>query len=432
MNDPLTNLPRWAHEYGDITHFKIFRQSVYLLNNPDYIEEVLVTQNRNFMKSRALRESTLVLGQGLLTSEGDFWRRQRRLAQPAFHRNRINAYGQTMVDYAQRTVSQWKDGEHHDIHKDMMHITLEIVSKTLFDADVSGEAENVGRALSVVLDNFTKRASSGFLIPPNLPTPSNQRARKAVQQLDEIMYGIISQRRESLAAGQPDPGDLLSMLIQARDDGPDSGQYGEGMSDKQLRDECMTLFLAGHETTAILLSWSWYLLAQHPEVERRLLEELQFTLNGRLPTLEDLPSLKYTSWIVNEALRLYPPAWIIGRQALGDCQIGGYTIPAGSLVLMSQWVTHHDERFYADPLAFKPERWDNDLMKNLPRYAYYPFGGGPRKCIGSDFAMMEAALLMATIAQQYHFELEPGFKPVPWPVITLRPRDGVQVILHKR
>lgn len=428
--DPLAFLTRYAREYGDVVELHLLNRPTYLINRPDYIEDVLVTHNHNFIKSRGLRESRSVLGTGLLTSEGEFWRRQRRLIQPAFHRNHIAAYGDVMVAYTQRMLATWRSGEIRDIHQDMMRLTLEIVAKTLFDTDVAGEAQEVGEAMRVVLEHFNAQASTGFLIPNSLPTPGNRRMRQAVQQLDAIIYNIIRQRRTD----GTERGDLLSTLLEAHD------EDGSRMTDKQLRDEVMTLFLAGHETTAIALSWTWHLLSQHPEAEARLWTELRSVLNGRAPTVTDLPQLRYTEWVVNESLRLYPPAWVIGREAVRECEIGRYTLPAGSTIVMSQWVMHRDPRYFKEPERFKPERWANDpssssgqvLAKHLPRFAYFPFGGGPRQCIGNSFALMEARLLLATIAPAFRLVASPGPEVTPWPTITLRPRHGMWMELRKR
>jgi cytochrome P450 len=421
--DWLGGLTRYAREYGDYVPLRLGPKRAVLLSHPDYVEYVLVTNARNFIKSPALRNSRRLLGNGLVTSEGDFWRRQRRLAQPAFHRGRIASYGEVMVAYTERLLAAWPDGAERDFHADMMQLTLEIVAKTLFDADVRGAAADVGAALAVILERFNARLNSLlFLVPDTLPLPGNQGLLRAAQRLDVLIYDIIARRR---ASGQ-DTGDLLSMLLQAQD------EDGSQMTDRQLRDEVMTLFLAGHETTAIALSWAQYLLAQHPAVEEQVVAELRAVLGGRAPTVADLPRLRYTEMVVTEALRLYPPAWTVAREALGPCEIGGHEVSRGTILMMSQWVLHRDPRYFEAPEAFRPERWANGLAKELPKYVYFPFGGGPRVCIGSGFAMMEAVLLLATITQQFHVALVPGRPVVPWPSATLRPRDGVPVVVHRR
>jgi cytochrome P450 len=396
---------------------------VVQLNHPDLIEQVLVTANRSLKKNFfALRHLHPVLGNGLITSEGDFWLRQRRLAQPAFHRDCIAAYGASMVAYAERMLANWRDGETRDVHADMMRLTLEIAAKTLFDADVGGVAQEVGAAFTVVQDVFNSRFESLMPLPVWIPTPGNVRLRQSVRHLDHIIYNIIQQRR----ASGDDRGDLLSRMLHARD------EDGSQMTDRQLRDETMTLFLAGHETTAIALSWTWFLLAQHPDVEAKLADELRAVLGGRMPTVTDLPRLRYAEMVVLESMRLYPPAYAVGRETVEGFELGGYRLPAGTALLTVQWVVHRDPRYYVEPDVFNPDRWADGLAKRLPRYAYFPFSGGPRVCMGSSFAMMEAVLVLATVAQQYRFTLLPGHPVVPKPSITLRPKHGIKMVLRKR
>jgi len=422
--DPLEFLARCAREYGDVVRTRFLYVTAYFLNNPDHIEYVLATNNRNFIKSRSLRSPFFhrLVGNGLVTSEGDFWRRQRRLAQPAFHRDRVNAYSEVMVNYTERMLGAWREGEVRDIHREMMRLTMEIVVRTLFNADVSGDADQVGATLQLMVKPFASQATLQWILDNRLPTPGHRRFFSAVQSIDEIVYRIIGQRR---ASGQ-DQGDLLSMLLQAQD------EDGSRMTDKQLRDEVMTLFLAGHETTALALSWTWYLLARHPQVEAKLAAELEEVLGGRAPTAADLPRLRYTEMILKESMRLYPPAYGVGREALKDCEIGGYLVPAGTQLFMFQWVVHRDERYFDHPEAFRPERWADDLAARLPKYAYFPFGGGPRVCIGSSFAMMEAVLLLATIAQRFRFALVPEHSVTLLPAMSLRPKNGIKVTLLKR
>ena len=425
--DHLGFLTRCAREYGDVVGLRFVNVPVYLLNSPDHIEYVLVRNNRNFIKSRGERVSLGFLGQGLLTSEGSFWRRQRRLAQPAFHRERISSYGEVMVQSAERMTATWRDGEARDVHRDMMRLTLEIVARTLFGVPLKpAEFEEVGGALAVIAERFTGRGGVFFQVPEKVPTPGNLRFKGALRQLDTLIYGIIRSRRES-GEEVGSRGDLLSMLLAARDE-----ETGEGMGDRQLRDEVMTILLAGHETTANALSWSWRLLAKHPEAENKLHDELDEVLAGRPPAVEDLPRLRYADMVVKESLRLYPPAWAFGREAVGDCEIGGYHVPAGTQLIMSQWVTHRDPRFYEVPAEFRPERWKDGLAERLPRYAYFPFGGGPRLCIGQSFAKMEAVLLLATMAQRFRLRPVPGERTTPQPSITLRPRNGMWMVLQMR
>ncbi len=421
-HDLLGFLTRCAREYGDFVAFRLGPRRLILLSDPDSIDYVLVTAARNFTKHFALRMNSLLLANGLLTSEGDFWLRQRRLIQPAFQRDRVSAYGGVMVAYTERLLAGWRDGETRDLHAEMMRLTLEIVAKTLFDADVGDHTSNVGAALEVAMASFVSRLFKMFPLPRWLPTPGNLRLKRAVRRLDAIIYGLIEQRRRDATPRS----DLLSMLVQAQD------EDGTRMTSRQVRDEAMTLFLAGHETTAIALSWLWYLLAQHPEVEARLLDELRSVLGGRAPTVADLPRLRYTDMVVTESMRLYPPVYTIGREPIADCEIAGYPVTAGTTLLMSQWVMHRDPRFYEDPLEFRPERWADGLARRLPKYAYFPFGGGPRTCIGNTFAQMEAVLILATMAPRFHFDLVPGHPVEPGPSITLRPRSGIRAVLRRR
>jgi cytochrome P450 len=421
-HDWLGALTRYAREYGDFVPLRAGPRRLVLLAHPDLIEAVLVTHNRSFIKSPILRRSRL-LGRGLLSSDGEHWRRQRRLIQPAFHRQRIAAYGETMVAAAEQMLDQWRDGERRDVHAEMMQVTLEIVGSTLFGAHVGGEAAEISTAISVTQQRFNQRLNSTFsLLTDLLPTPGNLAFKRAVERLDRVIYDIIERRR---ASGE-DQGDLLSMLLDAQD------EDGSGMTDKQVRDEVMTLFIAGHETTAIALSWTWYLLSRHPRVRERLEAELAEQLGGRPPTVEDLPRLPYAELVVTEALRLYPPAWSQSRETFEPCVIGGYPVAKGTILVLSQWVVHRDPRFFERPDAFEPERWEDGLAKRLPRFAYFPFGGGPRQCIGNSFALMEAHLLLATIAQRFRLEVPPDHEVVPGPAATLRPKGGVPVTLHQR
>ena len=411
--------------YGDISHFGFGSQSFFVLSHPDYIKDVLVTHNGNFMKGRGLQRAKRLLGEGLLTSENPLHRRQRRLAQPAFHKQRIASYGSLMVDYALRHQRErWQDGQTLDVSQEMMHLTLAIVGKTLFDTDTEREAEEVREAVSATLVSFTRLMMPFAELLDRLPLPSTRRFSQARARLDAIIYRMIDERRKSGA----DRGDLLSMLMMAQDEEGDGG----AMTDEQLRDEAMTIFLAGHETTANALTWTWYLLSQHPEVETRLHEEVDAVLAGRPPTVEDLPRLRYTEMVLAEAMRLYPPAWVLGRRALKDYEVGGYRVPAGSIVIMSQYVMHRDERYFPDPLRFDPERWTPEAKEARPQFSYFPFGGGPRRCIGDGFAWMEGILVIATLAQSWRMRLVPGHPVELQPVVTLRPKHGMRMTLERR
>ncbi|HEY5743893.1 MAG TPA: cytochrome P450 [Terrimicrobiaceae bacterium] len=423
--DPLGFLTRCCDRYGDIVRVHFPGPPVFIINDPGLIENVLVKDSRNFIKEREVRKDLSLLGEGLLTSEGALWRRQRKLSQPAFHHERVQTYGKVMVDYAQRMLStSWRDGEVRDVHQDMAGLALQIAAKTLVGADIISEAADAGRALKVVMERASDQGSSLFvrMIPEGVPTPGNLRFRWARRRLDSFILEIIEERR---ASGR-DTGDLLSMLLNARD------EEGNGMAENQLRDEVMTMFLAGQETTAVTLSWTWYLLSKHTEIEDKLLAEFSEVLDGRAPTVADLPQLSYAEKVVKEAMRLYPPAWAVGREAVKECKIGGYRIPEGSQLFMCQWVVHRDPRFFPDPELFDPERWSDGLERRLPRFAYFPFGGGPRQCIGQSFATMETLLILATITPQ--FRVRPvGRGPIlPQPSVTLRPRGGVRAMLHRR
>jgi cytochrome P450 len=420
--DPLGFLSGCAREYGDVVKLRFMGQTFYLLSHPDLIEYVLVENNQNFTKTRLLRRNRRLLGEGLLTSEGRFWRRQRRLAQPAFHRERVIAYGEVMASFAERALEGWREGATVDIHEEMMRLTLKIVAKCLFGADVGAEANDVGRAVKVALEDFSSQRRL-IRIPKSVPTPHNVRFEMAARRLDGIVLGIIEERRKS---GEKDRGDLLSMLMLAED------ERGERMTNKQLRDEVMTLFLAGHETTANALSWTFWLLSLNPEVEAKLAVELGRVLGGRAPTVADVPDLPYVERVIKETLRLYPPAWVMGREAIGECEIGGYRISAGTTALMSQWVVHRDPRYHDDPERFDPDRWTSGYEKVLPRFAYFPFGGGPRQCIGASFAMTEARLILAAVIQRFRMELAPGQRVDPYASVTLRPKEGIQMTLAER
>jgi cytochrome P450 len=419
--NPLEYFAKLARDYGDVAGIRVLNFGSIFINHPDTIEEVLVTHARKYSKGRVLRANRHVFGEGLLTSEGEFWLRQRRLVQPAFHRARIASYAATMVEYAQRMLNGWRSGEERDAHQEMMRLTLQIVGKTLFDADVESDAQEVGKSLELLLEigaNFLRT----IFVPHWLPTPTNLRVKREVAQIEKILYRIIGERR---ASGR-DAGDLLSMLLAAQD------EDGSRMTDKQLRDEAITLFLAGHETTASTLSWTWWLLAQNHGAEAKLHAELDAVLGDRAPSLDDLANLPYTGHVITESLRLYPPAWGMARLAVEDHEIAGFPVTKGMGVAMAQWVVHRDPRWYDAPEEFRPERWQGDLMKRLPRFAYFPFGGGPRQCIGNTFALMEAALILATIAQKFRLRLVPDHPVVPLASITMRPRHGIRVVLESR
>ncbi|GAC1644438.1 MAG: cytochrome P450 [Acidobacteriaceae bacterium] len=428
--DPLGLFRQWATLYGDIVHYRALHRHVYMLNHPDLVKDVLLTNARNFIKGDALRNNRRIFGNGLLTNEGEPWLQQRRLMQPAFRHDRIQAYGQGMVRHAEGMIAGWQDGQSSDIYVDMMRVTLKIVTEELFNVQIAADRDRFAAGINTLLE-----VSSGgrILLPPLLrmvPTPGNLRYHRAARRLDEIVYGLISRRKAEIAETNVESDDLFSVMLRATD------ENGVPMSDQQIRDEVLTLLLAGHETTAVALSWTWYLLAKHPQVERALWAELGRVLNGRSPGPQDLAQLPYTERVIKEAMRLYPPIWAVVRSPIEDCDIGGYRVPAGSTVLMSQWVMHRDPRFYPDPERFDPDRWVDGrgpgTPASIPKFAYFPFGAGPRTCIGASFAMMEAVLVLATAAQQFQIRLAPDCLPEPLPSITLRPRHGIRVVLARR
>jgi len=415
---------RCAREYGDVVQLRYLHVPICLLIHPRDIEYVLVTNPGNFTKSADYRALARVLGNGLLTNEGKTWQRQRGLIQPAFRRENILSYAPVMTRAASRMLGSWTSGESRNIHEDMMAVTLQIVAQCLFGAEVTGVAERVGKAMQVVTDRFIADASQALLLPFDLPDFFAPARRNAISDLNKIIKGIIRERRTS---NQP-RGDLLGMLLQVHD------PEGWPMSDAQLRDELMTLFLAGHETTAIALSWTCFLLAENPPIEAKLIEELRTVLGDREPTAEDLPRLRYTEMILKESMRLYPAVWGIGRRAVADCEIGGYRVAAGTNVFIFQWLTQRDPRFFPNPSAFDPERWREDPARSgkIPRFAYFPFGGGPRVCVGASFAMLEATLLLAMIQQKFQLRLVPGHPVQPVASVTLRPKHGIRITVRRR
>lgn len=422
--NPLTFLSRIVSDYPNLCYFRLGNQHLYFLNHPDLIREVLVTQQSAFRKSRILQRSKILLGEGLLTSEGEYHLRQRRLVQPAFHRDRLAGYATSMSELATRTAGSWSNGDLRDIHQEMARLTLAIVARTLFSADVDADAEAIGESMSAVLGLFQIALLPFSELMVKLPLPITRRFQAAKAQLDRIIYRIIEERRTSSI----DTGDLLSMLILAQDEEAGTG----GMTDRQVRDEALTLFLAGHETTANALTWAWYLLSQNPRAEAAFHHELDTVLGDRPPRFEDLPQLPYTRGVLAESMRLYPPAWAIGRMTLHDISLAGYTIPQNNIVLMSPFITHRDPRFWPDPLAFRPERFSPEKEADRPKFTYFPFGGGSRVCIGERFAWMEGVLALAAIGRQWKLRLHPEQTVEPVAQITLRPRYGMKMQIEYR
>lgn len=397
---------------------------VVFINDPEGIQELLLKSHRYYQKDQGFQSLRRVLGNGLLTSEGDFHLRQRRMIQPAFHKQRIHAYGEAMVQYSLEHMQNWNDGDQRDISTDMMAVTLSIIGKTMFNADVKADAQIVAHALETFF-----RYQERYIYPrigaifDALPLPSTRRFKKALGDLDATMHRIIREHREA----EEDSGDLLSMLLASQDE-----EDGKGMSDVQIRDEALTLFLAGHETTAIAMTWTWYLLSGNPEVEGRLHEELDRVLEGRPATADDVPKLDYTRRVFTESMRLYPPAYGFGRQALEEHVLAGYHIRKGDTIVVSPYITQRDPEYFSDPESFDPDRWLPERAKDIPKNAYFPFGGGVRKCIGEPFAWMEGILLLATYAQHWKLRHVPGHKVGLDPKVTLRPKWGMQMTVHKR
>ena len=431
LHDSTGFLTRMARRYGDVVYFPLLFQTRTLLSNPDLIEEVLVRQPQKFEKGPGLRDAAQrLLGEGLLTAEGELWLRQRRLAQPAFHRQRIAEYAQTMANQALFHIKDWKEGDRRDMAEEMMALTLEIAVRTLFGTEFTNEAKPVGKAVTRLMRYQIRRMRSPIKIPPHWPTRSNRRADRDYNYLDSLVYKIIETRRQALADGHAHRSDLLSLLMAATDD------QGGRMNTKQLRDEVMTLFIAGHETTAVTLGWTWHLLSQNARVEEKLHAELDSVLHGAAPSIDQIRQLPYLDAVLHEALRLFPAAYIIQRTSNEPVTLGGYHFPRGTTFLMSQWILHRDPRYFDAPEEFRPERWLDGLTDRLPPYAYFPFGGGPRKCIGQAFAMMELGIVVALLAQRFRFTHDPSNRRSSQialePLVTLRARHGIPLKLSSR
>jgi cytochrome P450 len=423
--DPVAYLRKVADQFGDVVRIHAWPLSSHLLVHPDHVKHVLQDHNRNYWKGELIAKSKLLIGDGLFTSEGDFWRRQRRLTQPAFHRQRIEGFVKVMADATEGMLDRWQDlarsQRPFDVMEEMSRLTLDIVGQALFSIDLSGDAAEVGRAMLIALEHLTHQVTHLFPLPLAIPTPRNLRFRRARGELDRVVFAIIAERRRNGG----DRGDLLSMLLQARD-----ADTGEGMSNRQLRDEVMTFVLAGHETTAVTLAWTFHLLAQHPEIEQQARREASGVLGQRAPAIADLGALGLTRRIVEEAMRLYPPVPVLSRQALEADEIGGYPIPKDSILLLSPYVTHRHPALWSEPDRFDPSRFLPEKSASRPRFAYFPFGGGPRLCIGSEFAMMEAQVVLAMVLRRHLLRSLPGHLVEPEVRVTLRPRQGVRMTLH--
>jgi len=427
--DPIGLFMNARANYGDLVRFRFGPITAHLVSSPAGANHVLAENNKNYGKNtRGFDQLRLILGNGLLTSQGDFWKRQRRLAQPAFHRNRIAGFAASMVRAAEQCSVRWAEEPGPiDVHAEMMRLTLQIVGETLLGFDPTSAAVEVSQALDFLLHLANDRMTRLFPLPIKLPTAEHRQLRASLAQLDKVVLRVIAERRAASGKASDESSDLISMLMQARD-----VDTGEAMTDAQLRDEAMTIFLAGHETTANALTWTFFLLSRHPSVEREVSAELQRELGGRSPTAADLPRLRYTKMVLEEAMRLYPPAWIISRSVIDDDEIDGCLIPAGSIIFASPYVIHRHPGVFENPEGFDPERFAPERLQALPKGAYFPFGGGPRQCIGNGFAIMEGQLLLATLLQKFRLDLVPGYLAQPVPSVTLRPKHGMPMNLHPR
>ena len=400
--------------------------TTFMLFDPRHVEHVLHANSRNYRKGRTFKEIKAATGNGLFVSEGDVWLRQRRLAQPAFHRQRIASFAGIMTDSAEEMLERWRPlaerGQAVEVDAEMLRLTLGIVGKALFSRDLSDQADTVSQSFEIIRKHTTDRVMAIVKLPASLPTPRNRRYRRALSNADRIVYDLIAERRQ----GEGNPDDLLSLLMAARDE-----ETGEGLSDRELRDQVVTLIGAGYETTTQALAWTWYLLAKHPEVDDRLRAEISDALGGRTPTFEDLPRLSYTLMVFQEAMRLYPPAWAMSRTANGPDVIGGYRVPANSEILLMPYITHRHPAYWERPEEFFPEHFSPERVAARPRFAYFPFGGGPRQCIGNGFALMEAQLIIAKVVQKYRLRLADGREVEPETSVTLRPRGGLRMTLHR-
>ncbi len=420
LREPYAFMTRTAREYGDIAYWEEPTGPVYQLNHPEYIEQVLVQNNQHYIKGDHFQTMLgPVMGNGILNSEGAVWRRNRHLIQPAFSSNRIEGHAPMMIGFTEDLLETWSDGQTRLIHEDMMEVTLKIVARALFGVDIDDYVDTVGAAFDEFM--LATETLSHLVLPQQIPTPSRRRIQWARESLDSLVYQLIEERRAN-----PTDQDVISKLLEVTD------EEGNTLSDEQIRDEVVTLLFAGHETTALALTFAAYLLSTNPAVERALVEELDDVLGGETPTIADLDDLTYTEQVVKESMRLYPPVPGIVREPVKPDIIGGYEIQPGATVWMHQWVVHRDPLWYDDPLSFRPERWTDDLENDLPRLAYFPFAAGPRRCIGDRFAMLEARLTLATIYQNYHLELVPGTELDLRATITSRPKHEVPMTVHER
>ena len=426
--DSLSYIVTNAEKFGEFYGVYLGDTVTYVVSSPKLAHEILVERASEFHKAELLRKAIgPVIGNGLLTSEDDFWKRQRKLAQPAFHFQRIEKYGETMVQQTLALMQRWQPGETRDVAHDMMTLTLGIVTKTLFNVDVSDQAERIGLLMHTVLEAANDSINSYNPVWERMFKTRQRRTEAATAELFKIIDEIIVEHRKHDA----DTGDLLSMLLAARDEDSSPGFTGASMSERQLRDEVMTLFIAGHETTANALAWMLYLVSQHPDVEARLMREIA-TLKGKPPTMQDLPQLPYSERVLKEVMRLYPPAGGATREPIHDIELGGFHMPKGSSIAISTYTMHRNPKYFAEPLTFDPERFSPENEAKIPKYAYLPFGGGPRVCIGNAFAMMEARLVAITVLQRFKLSLAPNQQVRAEQLFTIRPRGGLKMVVDSR
>ncbi|RQG91310.1 cytochrome P450 [Natrarchaeobius halalkaliphilus] len=438
LRDPYDFMTGVARKYGDIAHWRDSGGDVYQLNHPAYIEQVLVGNNESYVKGATFQNILgPITGNGILNSEGEVWRRNRHRIQPAFHPDRIREYAEMITEFTEDVLEDWRDGETRNVHEDMMELTLKIVARALFGAEVDAHVDTVGSALEEFM--LATENLAHLVLPPSVPTPGRLRIRRARKNLDEVVYRLIEERRRN-----PTEHDVISTLLDAGHGGDGRSETaGRGptgtergvdgtMSTEQLRDEVVTLLLAGHETTALALTLTFYLLSKNPAAEETLVTELEDVLDGETPTVDDLSELSYTERVVEESMRLYPPVPGVVREPVKPDVIGGYEIPPGSTIRMHQWVVHRDPRWYDDPLAFRPERWSDEMKADLPKLAYFPFAAGPRRCIGDRFAMLEARLILAAVYREYHLEAVPGTDLDLMATITARPKHEIPMTIRER
>ncbi|SNS83748.1 Cytochrome P450 [Granulicella rosea] len=428
LGEPIRLFEYLHAKYGNIAYYRFMGTPIVFVNEPEYIREILINQAPSFIKERTLKRMKILLGEGLITSDDPIHMRQRKIAAPAFHRQRIAAYGDTIVACAANATTKWQDGQTLDIAAASMDLSLEIVARTLFDTDVTDDIRSINDEVNTIMGLYNFLVAMPKLESYlHLPIPGVVKFRKSRERLNRVVNRLISEHR---AAGV-DRGDLLSMLLASRYEA--TGTEAEtGMSDEQVRDEVLTIFLAGYETVANALTWTWYCLSQNPEAETRMHAELDAVLSERTPTLADYPNLRYTEQVFAEAMRLYPPAWAMGRMSTKPLQLGPYLIPPGAHFFFSQYIMHRSAEYFPDPLRFDPDRHTPELKAARPRFAYFPFGGGGRQCIGESFAWMEGVLSIATIAQRWRMRYLGKEAPVPQAKITLRPRDPMMMRLEAR